>query len=85
MTVGGLDKYGKPVVDARCKSEELTDNGDGTYSFVRENAGDSLGHLCSVIVADRPGKVLFWDADLGILYDWTGDSRESGTGGGDDP
>lgn len=46
-------------------SNELIDNGDGTYTLP-----ETLPQGSEVIVIDSPGKLLFVGDD-GLAYDWT--------------
>lgn len=66
-------------------SSELTDNGDGTYSIIDTEIADSFGTGSEIIVIDIPGKLLFWDAETQLAYDWTGSGGGGGGGGGDIP
>ena len=56
--------------------DELTDNNDGTYSFVDTDLGETLGVGSEVVVIDSPGKLLFVGDD-GFAYDWTASSGGS--------
>lgn len=53
--------------------DELTDNGDGTYSFVDTAKAATFGVGSEIIVIDSPGKLLFVGDD-GLAYDWTASS-----------
>lgn len=49
---------------------ELVDNGNNTYYF-KEEEPKEIGYGSEVIVVDSPGKLLFYDSDTHLLYDWT--------------
>lgn len=70
----------QPMALIRCHADDLIDNGDGTYSFVDPDVASNaqIGMGSEIIVIDIPGKLLFWDADTQLAYDWTGEG-----GGGD--
>lgn len=53
-----------------CLSNEITNNGDGTYSFINlpEN---SLGFGSKVYVIDVPAQTFYYDNIGGKLYKWT--------------
>lgn len=53
-----------------CLSNEITNNGDGTYSFINlpEN---SLGFGSKVYVIDVPAQTFYYDNIGGKLYQWT--------------
>lgn len=70
--------FGQTRAHAWAMSDELTDNGDGTYSIIDAEIAHSFGTGSEIIVIDIPGKLLFWDADTQLAYDWTGEG-----GGGD--
>ena len=60
-----------------CMLDELTDNGDGTYSFVDTETAAKFGVGSEVVVIDSPGKFLFVGDD-GLAYDWTASSDGGG-------
>lgn len=67
-----LMDFGQTRAHAWAMSSELTDNGDGTYSIIDTEIADSFGTGSEIIVIDIPGKLLFWDAETQLAYDWTG-------------
>ena len=54
-----------------CKSSELTDNNDGTYTVNDSALAATLGTGSEIIVIDIPGKFLFYDAATQLAHDWT--------------
>lgn len=71
MNIKYLSDAQKPRAIAWCMSSELTDNNDGTYSINDASTAASLGEGSEIIVIDVPGKLLFWDAENSLAYDWT--------------
>ena len=71
MNIKYMSDAQKPRACAWCMSDELTDNGDGTYSIKDAEAAASFGEGSEIIVIDLPGKLLFWDAENSLAYDWT--------------
>ena len=55
-----------------CLSEEIEDNGDGTYGLVDTEAAESLGFGSEILVIDNEGLFLFWDDGNGCAYNWSG-------------
>lgn len=62
-------EQGQPRRIVYCSIDELTDNGNGTYSF-KTLPNEALGFGSTVIVVDADKKLMF-DNNSGVLYDWT--------------
>lgn len=56
----------KPLHEARCRLDELTEV-TGGYKL---KSGEKLGDYSAVIVTDSPGLLLFYDATTDILKAW---------------
>lgn len=54
-----------------CTTSELTDNNDGTYSFVDTDLAATFETGSEIVVIDKPGTVLFYDAETELAHDWT--------------
>ena len=55
---------------AWCKSDEIVDNEDGTFSFA-DDVVHEFGTGTEVYVIDIPGAVLFYDDEDDVLYNWS--------------
>ena len=71
MNIKYHSKCEQPRADVWCMSTELSDNGDGTYSFADATAAAKIGTGSQIVVIDKPGLVLFYDAASALAYDWT--------------
>lgn len=60
----------KPRAQVWCASSELTQDGDGNYTF-KETVPPAVGTGSEIIVIDVPGLALFYDAEAGKAYNWT--------------
>ena len=68
MNVKYLYDAQEPRAKVWCTSDELTDNGDGTYVFkVTPPVGVGTGSEI-----DTPGLFLYYDATAEKAYAWTG-------------
>ena len=62
-----------------CMSSELTAGATaGTYTLKDADLAACLGHGSELIVMDEPGRLLFWDAENRVAYDWTASEEDSG-------
>ena len=52
-------------------SSELTDNNDGTYTVNDTDLSATFETGSEIIVIDKPGTVLFYDAETELAHDWT--------------
>lgn len=72
MNIERLYDCERPRHRVWCMSSELTAGAaDGTYTVNNSRIAAELGEGSEIIVIDQPGKILFWDAENGIAYDWT--------------
>ena len=53
-----------------CVLDDIALESEGIYTFVNLPE-DALGDGSEIIVMDSPGKLLFYHADDGKLYDWS--------------
>lgn len=72
MTIKYQFDWTEPIAQARCLASELTDNGDGTYSIKDSAISDNpaFGTGSEIIAVDLPGKLLYWDSESALAYDW---------------
>lgn len=61
---------GKPRKKVFCVLEEIKETGSNIYSFVNL-PNEALGDGSEVVVINSPGKLLFYCAADGLLYDWS--------------
>ena len=61
---------GQPRRRVWCKLDDISLESTGVYSWVNLPDED-LGDGSEVIVIDSPGKLLFYHAEDGLLYDWS--------------
>lgn len=61
---------GQPRRRVWCMLDDIQLEQAGIYSFVNL-PDEALGDGSEVIVMDSPGKLLFYHADDGLLYDWS--------------
>lgn len=66
MTIINDYRANKPLQEARCRLDELTEVSGG-YTI---KSGETLGDHSAVIVTDSPGLLLFYDASANILRAW---------------
>ena len=77
MNIERLYTAVRPRCRVWCLSSELTEGAaEGTYELIDETAASELGMGSEIIVIDQPGKLLFWDAEGGLAYDWTAKAEE---------
>ena len=77
MNVSQVYGASTPRYRVWCVSDELVEGTGadaGTYTFVDTTTAGFLGTGTEIIVIDKPGKMLFWDAENGVAYDWTAES-----------
>lgn len=63
-------EVGQPRRRVWCKLADIQLEQAGVYSFVNL-PNESLGDGSEVIVINSPGKLLFYCAEDGLLYDWS--------------
>ncbi len=64
----------KPRHRVWCKSSELTAGtgaAAGTYTLNDAALAAELGEGSEIIVMDKAGMILYWDAAIAKAYDWT--------------
>ena len=71
MNVQYIDNCKEPRAIVWCMSTDLTDNNDGTYSFVDTDFAATLGTGSEIIVMDLPTIKLYYNATTELAYDWT--------------
>ena len=72
MNIERLYNCVRPRHRVWCMSSELTaGQTDGTYTLNNRATAAKLGEGSEIIVIDQPGKLLFWDAENQLAYDWT--------------
>lgn len=63
-------ELGQPRRKVWCLSTEITNNNNGTYSFVNL-PNEDLGFGSKIFVVDVPNLILYFDNESGLLYPWT--------------
>ena len=66
MTIINDYRANRPLQEARCRLDELTEVSGG-YTIT---SGATLADHSAVIVTDSPGLLLFYDASDGVLKAW---------------
>lgn len=70
MVIENPSKLGRPRRRVFCVLSDISLEQQGVYSFVNLPE-EALGDGSEVIVIDSPGKLLFYHAEDGLLYDWS--------------
>lgn len=70
MVIERPSEVGQPRRRVWCMLKEITLEQAGVYSFVNLPT-EALGDGSEVIVINSPGKLLFYCAEDGLLYDWS--------------
>lgn len=61
----------QPRATAWCIESELTAGADNTYTINDPDDAAKLGTGSDIIVIDKPGLILFYDAENAVAYDWS--------------
>ena len=74
MNIQYLSTALQPRALVWCTSDEITDNGDGTYTINDAQIASTIGTGSEIMVMDKPGTMLYYSAEISLAYDWTSSS-----------